>query len=95
MSDTNLSTSPRRGTRVRPIDRPDIKLPNNEIGQARARFAHDTGVSEDAVKDMNLPTFYFGGVAYVLVNASRQELAARARRRNEPPQRRRHQPRRM
>jgi len=38
---------------------------------------------------MNLPTTYIGGVAYVARGESLKIVAARVRRRNEPPTRRR------
>jgi hypothetical protein len=71
--------------RTRREDRPDIKLSDGEIARARVNFARDLGVSNDTVREMGLSTIYIGNVAYILVNRARAEIAARAKRRNEPP----------
>jgi hypothetical protein len=69
--------------------RPDIQL-LNDIARPRSRFAQENlNCCDKTAARMNLPTLYIRGVAHVLVAASLREIAARARRRNEPPRRRR------
>jgi hypothetical protein len=70
-------------------DRPDIKLPNGEILTPRIKFADDVKLSEDTLRKLNLPTVYLAGVAHVKKNASLMLIANGAKRRNEPPARRR------
>jgi hypothetical protein len=55
----------------------------------RIKFAQSIGLSDDTARKMNLPTTYIGSVAYVPRKASLQEIASRAKRRNEPAKRRR------
>jgi hypothetical protein len=65
-------------------ERPDIPLPNGDMAVPRERFGKNTlGVSDDTVRKMNLPTLYVAAVAYIIQNAALDELASRAKRRNE------------
>jgi hypothetical protein len=68
---------------------PDIKLPNGKTLTPRARFGGEIGACDRTVKRMNLETVYVAGIAYVERESSLQEIASRARRRNEPQKRRR------
>jgi hypothetical protein len=86
MPDVNIS--PPRSTRVRRENRPSIELPDGDILDPRVVFAHRVGISDDTAKDLNLPTTYIGGVAYIRRHESLQMLADRAKRRNAPPARR-------
>jgi hypothetical protein len=73
-------------SRTRP--RPTLQIDGN-TWKPRDAFAIDLGVSEKTAQRLNLRTMYVGGVAYVPVEESLREIAARARRRNEPPRHRR------
>ena len=87
MSDISPTIDP---PRRRPHQRRHIPLPNGDELMPREEFAEDTlGVSDKTASRMNLPTTYFGNVAYVAKNASLAIVAERVRCRNEPPKRRR------
>jgi hypothetical protein len=75
--------------RLGKLERPSIELPDGETLKPRAQFAAAIGVSDKTAARLNLPTTYVGCVAYVAVNASLKQIAARVRRRNEPIRRRR------
>jgi len=62
--------------RIARSKRPDIKVENDTL-KPRIRFAKEIGVSERTMIRMNLPTTYFGNVAYIFENASRRQMAAR------------------
>ena len=67
---------------------PEIHLPN-DVAIPRETFAAEkVGSCEKTVARMNLPTIYFGGKAYILVNASMKIIADSAKRKNQPPKRR-------
>jgi hypothetical protein len=88
---TDISTSaplspPHRLTK---LERPTIELPDGETLKPRAKFAAEIGVSDKTAARLNLPTTYVGCVAYVAVNASLKQIAARIKRRNQPTVRRR------
>jgi hypothetical protein len=68
---------------------PDIKLPNGKTLTPRVRFAGEIGACEKTVTRMNFATVYITGLAYIERESGLQELASRARRRNESPKRRR------
>jgi hypothetical protein len=87
MSDTSAVPSP--PPRVRRQDRPSIELGDGEVLDPRVKFASNIGLSDDAVRDLNLPTVYIGAVAYVRRYESLKELSARAKRRSEPARHRR------
>jgi hypothetical protein len=74
---------------MRRENRTDITLPNGDVLTPRNKFAESIGLADDTVRKLNLPTTYIGNVAYVPRDASLKEIAARAKRRNEPPARRR------
>jgi hypothetical protein len=78
------STTP-AARRVR--HRPHIQI-DGDTWKPRSEFAHGELNSEKTVARMNLRTAYIAGVAYDPVQESLREIAARARRRNEPPRRR-------
>jgi hypothetical protein len=81
MSDLHSSNSEGRQTK----HRPHIELPDGEVLQPRAEFAHDVlDVSDKTAQRMNFPTTYIGNVAYVARNASLKIVAERVRRRNQP-----------
>jgi hypothetical protein len=87
---TETSTTPVQQQRHwRREDRPDIVLPTGETLMPRTRFADHVKLSEDTLRKLNLPTVYVGGVAHVKKNASLMLIADGAKRRNEPPKRRR------
>jgi hypothetical protein len=86
---TDETTITPRRTRIRREDRQPIVLPDGKTLEPRVRFAERVGISDYAARDMNLPTTYIGGVAYVPVEQSLEIIAGRAKRRNEPPARRR------
>jgi hypothetical protein len=89
---TETSTSPAQQRHWRREDRPDIVLPTHgepETLMPRARFAEHVKLSEDTLRKLNLPTVYVAGVAHVKKNASLMLIADGAKRRNEPPTRRR------
>jgi hypothetical protein len=65
-----------------------IELPNGDYLLPRAELAAELGVSDRAVRGMNLPTTYLGNVSYVAHTASLAVVAARLQRRNQPRQRR-------
>jgi hypothetical protein len=69
--------------------RPRILI-GGDTWKPRGEFAiEDLGVSPRTAQRMNLRTTFVGGVAYVPVEESLRDVAARARRRNEPARRRR------
>jgi hypothetical protein len=74
---------------MRRENRADITLPNGEVLTPRIKFAQSIGLSDDTVRKMNLPTIYLGSVAFIARDASLKEIASRAKRRHEPPKRRR------
>jgi hypothetical protein len=75
--------------RLRAVTRPDIII-DGKIWRPRQRIAEeDIHVSDKSAKRYNFRTVYIGGVAYCPVEESLRDIAARARRRNEPPSRRR------
>jgi hypothetical protein len=85
MSDivTNTAAGSRRETA------PDITLPNGKTLTPRVRFAAEIGACDKTVARMNFATAYIAGLAYIERESCLQELAGRARRRNEPQKRRR------
>jgi hypothetical protein len=87
MVDASVAAAPIR--KVRKEERPSIQLPDGEVLDPRVRFAAGVGLSEKSLVKLNLPTTYIGACAYVKRNASLELIASRARRRNEPPRRRR------
>jgi hypothetical protein len=87
MSDTAIVPPPR--SYLRKHERPDIELPDGDLLMPRAKFARSIGLSDDTVRDMNLPTVIVAAVAHVRRNASLMAIASRTKRRNEPPARRR------
>jgi hypothetical protein len=88
MSATTTETSkPHRRPRG-----PALRLPlnlNGEVWMPRKQWAEERGISDKTASRLNLETMLHGGVVYVCVSRADADLAARARRRNEPPQRRR------
>jgi hypothetical protein len=70
MPDTEVSRK-KRG----PQPRHRIPLPNGDSLDPRSQFAEELGVSEDAVRDMRLPTRYIANVAYVVRNESLRLIA--------------------
>jgi hypothetical protein len=74
---------------IAPEDRPDIQLPDGETLRARVNYARDLGMSERALRRLNLPTTYLANVAYIATKAAGKRLAAGVKCRNEPPARRR------
>lgn len=68
--------------------RADIQLPNGKTLTPRFRFAAKIGACDKTVARMNLPTTYIVGIPYIEDESSLQEIAGRARRRNEPAKRR-------
>lgn len=74
--------------RLRPLDRPDIKLTNGKTLRPRARVARDLSVHEKTVTRGNYKTVYVGGVAYLELETTLDDIAAGLRRANEPPKRR-------
>jgi hypothetical protein len=95
MSDTAIVPPPRRQVYLRKHERPNIKLPDGDVLMPRAKFARSIGLSDDTVRDMNLPTVIVAAVAHVRRNASLMAIASRTKRRNEPPARRRRLPKRF
>lgn len=74
--------------RLRANTRPDILI-DGKAWRPRKRFATETvKASDKTVARMNPRTAYIAGVAYVPVEESLRDIAARAHRRNEPPKRR-------
>ena len=72
-------------TASRTKTRPHLQI-DGQTWKPRDSFAvDDLGVSPKTAQRMNFRTTYVGGVAYVPVEESLREVAARARRRNEPP----------
>jgi hypothetical protein len=72
-----------------PKTRPRIPFPHsNDEGQARADLAAEIGIADRTAARKNWPTFYVGGVAYVMRNATLKLIAAEAKRRHEPQPRR-------
>jgi hypothetical protein len=63
---------------VKPIDRPDIQLPNGEIARPTARVARDSGVADRTERRRGYPTIKYGGVTYTLLNARARQIAASA-----------------
>jgi hypothetical protein len=88
-TDTLAVLPPRKHAYLRKRERPDIELPDGDVLMPRAKFARSIGLSDDTVRDMNLPTVIVAAVAHVRRDASLKEIASRAKRRNEPPARRR------
>ena len=88
MSDLTSSTASVLHTQLpsRRRKRPHIQLANGDL---RSEWAEGVGISDKTAGRMNLLTTYISNVAYVLHNASTQQLAERLRRRNQPLQRRR------
>lgn len=81
-----MSDNPR--PRLRANTRPDITI-DSEIWRPRTRLAkEDLRVSDKTAQRLNFTTVYIGAVAYCPVERSLRDIAARARRRNEPPARR-------
>jgi hypothetical protein len=74
--------------RLRPLDRPDIKLPNGKTLRPRARIARDLPVHEKTLTRGNHPTVYVAGVAYLELETTLADIAGNLRRRNEPAKRR-------
>jgi len=65
--------------------RPCIPLPDgSDELEPRRQWAERIGITDRTARKLNLRTTYIGGVAYVPRNASTQQLAENARRRNEP-----------
>ena len=89
MTDITTVPPPRKHAYTRKHERPNIKLPDGDVLMPRAKFARSIGLSDDTVRDMNLPTVIVAAVAHVRRNASLMAIASRAKRRNEPPARRR------
>jgi hypothetical protein len=89
MTDTTTAPPPRRYARPHKHERPDIELPDGDVLMPRIKFARLIGMSDDSVRDMNLPTVIVAAVAHVRRDASLKEIASRVKRRNEPPARRR------
>jgi hypothetical protein len=89
MTDITTAPPPRKQVYLRKHERPDIELPDGDVLMPRARFAQSIGLSDSTARDMKLPTVFVAAVAYVRRNASLKEIAGRAKRRNEPPARRR------
>lgn len=75
--------------RLTKLERPSIELPNGEILQPRASLARELGISDKTAARQNWPTCLVGGIAYVQRNAALKQIAARVKRRNEHPTRRR------
>jgi hypothetical protein len=81
-----------RRRRRGPQPRRRIALPDGDYLEPRAALADALGVSDRTAARMNLPTTYFGNVAYVAHGASMAIIAAGVRRPNQPeptPKRRR------
>jgi hypothetical protein len=78
-------TSKRKGRTAK--ERPCIPLPNGDCLEPRVQWAEGKGITDRTARKLNLKTTYFGGVAYVLRNASTQQLAEHAQHRNEPHRR--------
>ena len=68
---------------------PEIKLPNDTAIPRKTFATKRIGTCEKTVARMGLPTIYFGGVAYILENAAMKIIADSAKRKNQPPKRRR------
>ena len=64
---------------------PEIKLPNDVAIPRKIFAAERIGTCEKTCARMNLPTIYFGGVAYTLENAAMKIIEATARRMNQAP----------
>jgi hypothetical protein len=94
MSDTltrNTADLLRSTPRPRPTryTRPDIILPNGKKLRPRVRIAEDAGVCEKTLARMNLPTIYWGGVAYGDPDDMLKEIGDSLKRKNQPHKRRR------
>jgi hypothetical protein len=74
--------------RLRPVDRPDIKLRNGKTLRPRARIARDLPVHEKTLTRGNHKTTYIAGVAYLELETTLDDIAAGLRRRSEPAKRR-------
>jgi hypothetical protein len=82
---TDISTDMATGCKVRaPRRRPCIQLPDGDELVPRQQFASEIGITDRTARKLNLRTTFIGGVAYVPRNASKEQLAEGARRRNEP-----------
>ena len=84
MSDIAITTV----TRYRPKPRPDITIAG-KVWKPRTRLADKLGITDRTAARMNWPTAYIAGVAYCPEEESLADIAAGARRRNEPPKHRR------
>jgi hypothetical protein len=92
MSDVTVVTARARARRSN-IRKPKTNLPSividGETWDPQKNFAATIGVCSKTVERMNLRSVLIGGVRYVNVTEGLREIAARARRRNAAPVRRR------
>jgi hypothetical protein len=77
-----------RSKKRRSTKRPHIQIAG-QTWKPRSMFAaDDLGISDRTARRMNFRTALIGGIAFVPVEESLRDVAARARRRNDPPRRR-------
>jgi hypothetical protein len=84
MSEVITTTAPRN---YRPKPRPDITIAG-KVWKPRVNLANKLGFTDRTAQRMNWRTTYIAGVAYCPEEESLADLAAKARRRNEPAKRR-------